>query len=876
MTKEYKQIFAGLFFLLGLACIVFYAFSHYMDSRTAQDVRMIAHGHLQGIMEQEASRFEAIKAIRRTQVDSLRATLQELEIEADSNTVKSAIIRASLFQNLANCSLLDAEGNLSTVYGSPLLKLGDPDFLLKGILGGRQIVTGGWTDSGQLIIYAAPLSVSMPGGRRSVGILWCKPIAMFQRMMNLDDPMSLVTFRLIRRDGSYVVQSRGTGKDNYYSNLLTYCTPERRTVDQTVDDMKRAVATDGAFESNCRYVNAEKGIDERRSFRGVPLKDSNWYIVGILPYGVLNDAMEEMGASMARGALASVAVLAAGILLVFLLYLRMVKAQMKEARDARKKAEEAQAVAELASRTKSEFLSNMSHDIRTPMNAIVGLTSIARDHVDDSARVDSCLRKIMISGKQLLGLINDVLDMSKIESGKMTLKLEEISLRETMETICDIVRPQIRDKGQNFDVYISNILSENIYCDGIRLNQVLLNFLSNAMKFTPEGGSVDIELWQDPSPRGAAFVRTHFAVRDTGIGMSEEFKSKIFTAFEREDSRRVHRTQGTGLGLVIAKYIVDAMGGSIEVESAQGKGTRFHVAVDLERVVGAENGMSLPPWNILVVDDSAELRRTAELSLRELGTRPQTCRSGEDAVELVQKARAGGEAFFAALIDYKLGGGMNGIATAEKLRELMGGDVPVILISAYDWDDIEEEALKAGLGGFIPKPLFKSTLYRALNRLRDGGAVAEAEAPGEEKPSLDGLRVLLAEDQPINAEIATTILEEAGASVDHAEDGAIASRRFRESAEGWYDVVLMDLRMPRMDGIEAARTIRAMERSDAGTVPIIALTADAYAEDAKRCLDAGMNAHMAKPIDVNLLLRTLAELRRHRQDESGEAESRRR
>jgi len=672
------------------------------------------------------------------------------------------------------------------------------------------------------------------------------------------------------------VQSRGTGKDNFYSNLLAYCTPERRTVDQAVDDMKRAVAAGGAFEANCRYVNAEKGIDERRSIRGVPLKDSNWYIVGILPYGVLNEAMEEMGASMARGALASAAVLAAGILLVFLLYLRMVKAQMKEARDARKKAEEAQAAAELASRTKSEFLSNMSHDIRTPMNAIVGLTSIARDHVGDSARVDSCLRKIMISGKQLLGLINDVLDLSKIESGKMTLKLEEISLRETMETMCDIVRPQIRDKQQNFDVFISSILSESVYCDGVRLNQVLLNFLSNAMKFTPEGGSVDIDLWQEPSPRGAAFVRTHFAVRDTGIGMSEEYKKKLFTAFEREDSRRVHRTQGTGLGLVIAKYIVDAMGGSIEVESAQGKGTRFHVAVDLERVDGAGKGMSLPPWNVLVVDDSAELRRTAELSLRELGTRPQTCRSGEEAVELVQKARAGGEAFFAVLIDYKLGGGMNGIATAEKLRELMGGDVPVILISAYDWDDIEEEALKAGLGGFIPKPLFKSTLYRALKRLRDGGAAAEAEAPGEEKPSLDGLRVLLAEDQPINAEIAVTILEEAGASVDHAEDGAIASRRFRESAEGWYDVVLMDLRMPRMDGIEAARAIRAMERSDAGTVPIIALTADAYAEDAKRCLDAGMNAHMAKPIDVNLLLRTLAELRRHRQDESGEAESRRR
>ena len=280
--------------------------------------------------------------------------------------------------------------------------------------------------------------------------------------------------------------------------------------------------------------------------------------------------------------------------------------------------------------------------------------------------------------------------------------------------------------------------------------------------------------------------------------------------------------------------------------------------------------MSLPPWNVLVVDDSADLRRTAELSLKELGTRPQTCRSGEEAVELVQKARAGGESFFAALIDYRLGGGMNGIATAEKLRKLMGGDVPVILISAYDWDEIEEEARKAGIGGFIPKPLFKSTLYRALNRLRDGEAV-DAEDTAEEKPSLDGLRVLLAEDQPINAEIAVAILEEAGASVDHAEDGSLAVRRFHESAEGWYNVVLMDLRMPRMDGIAAARAIRAMERADAGTVPIIALTADAYAEDARRCLEAGMNAHMAKPIGVKLLLRKLAELRRHRPDESGEA-----
>ncbi|MCR5259366.1 MAG: cache domain-containing protein [Desulfovibrio sp.] len=300
MKKEFKEIFAGLFFLLGLACLVFLTLSHYMDSRTVQDVRMIAHRHLQGMMEQEANRFEAIKAIRRTQVDSLKATLQELEIEADSGAVKAAIVRASRFQNLANCSLLDADGVLSTLYGPPIVKLGDPDFLLNGLLDGRQIVTGGWTDSEQLIIYAAPISVPMPGGNRSVGILWCKPISMFQRMMNLDDPESLVTYRLVRRDGSYVVQSRGAGKDDYCSNLLAYCTPEGRTVGQAVDDMKRAVSSGGSFEANVRYVNAEQGIDERRSVRAAPLKDSNWYLVGIHPYGVLDETMNGRAGTACR------------------------------------------------------------------------------------------------------------------------------------------------------------------------------------------------------------------------------------------------------------------------------------------------------------------------------------------------------------------------------------------------------------------------------------------------------------------------------------------------------------------------------------------------------------------------------------------------
>ena len=345
----------------------------------------------------------------------------------------------------------------------------------------------------------------------------------------------------------------------------------------------------------------------------------------------------------------------------------------------------------------------------------------------------------MISGKQLLGLINDVLDMSKIESGKMTLKPEELSLRETMETMCDINRPQLKVKQQNFDVFISGILAETVDCDGLRLNQVLLNFLSNAVKFTPEHGSVELELRQEPSPKGDGWVRCHFTVRDTGIGMTEAFRKKLFTAFEREDSRRVNRTQGTGLGLAIVKYIVTAMGGTIDVKTGVGKGSSFHVTIDFERVPSPQD-LHLPPWRVLVVDDSARLRETAEYALRELGVQVQTCGSGAKAVELVAQARERGEDFKFVLIDYKMPD-MSGIEAALQIRKL-ASDVPVSLISAYDWNDIEEEAKTAGISSFIAKSLFKSTLYRALNDYGQEGASAQPEKKeSERRMNLDGIRV---------------------------------------------------------------------------------------------------------------------------------------
>ncbi len=517
---------------------------------------------------------------------------------------------------------------------------------------------------------------------------------------------------------------------------------------------------------------------------------------------------------------------------------------------------EALRVAKEANAAKTSFLSNMSHDIRTPMNAIIGMTEIAVDYIDDKTRVMDCLHKIKLSGKHLLGLINDVLDMAKIESGKMTLHMDQISLRDTMDTICGITRVQIKEKAQHFDIFIRSILCENVYCDNLRLNQVLLNLLSNAIKFTQEDGSIFVRLWQEESPRGEDLVRTHFSITDTGIGMNPEFIETIFDAFTREDVKRVQKTQGTGLGMAITKRIVDSMSGAIEVESEPGKGSTFHIILDLRRAPDTEKELQLPPWNILVVDDNEELCVTASESLKALGATPQWCTDGESALQRAVEAHERGEDFFAILVDYRMPG-TNGVETAKQIRDALGEETPIELISAYDWSEIREEADREGLTGFIPKPLFRSTLYHELCALAPDADVSAAASVRPEALDLEGMHILLAEDNDINAEIATIILAENGATVDRAEEGGRALEMFSQSEPGTYKAILMDLRMPHMDGLEATMAIRALGRPDAATIPIIAMTADAFAEDAQKCLAAGMNAHLAKPVDIDQLKKTL-------------------
>ena len=574
---------------------------------------------------------------------------------------------------------------------------------------------------------------------------------------------------------------------------------------------------------------------------------SEWYLISVMPYGMLDESINDLSAQRTFITLLACGSILLFLTLIFLRYFFLTRQQLQELGTARQAALE-------ASKAKSEFLANMSHDIRTPMNAIVGMTAIATAHIDDRKQVQNCLRKISLSSRHLLGLINDVLDMSKIESGKLTLTLEAISLREAIEGVVGITQPQIKAKKQNFNIHIENITTENVYCDSVRLNQVLLNLLSNATKYTPEGGSIQLSLFEEASPRGENFVRTHLKVKDNGIGMSPEFLQRIYESYSRADEARIHKTEGAGLGMAITKYIVDAMGGTIDIQSELNKGTEFHITIDLEKATLPEADMVLPPWNMLVVDDDAVLCQTAVSALKSIGVNAESTLSGESAMKrIVQRHRQHND-YQIILLDWKLPD-MDGLQIAREIRRSFGSEIPILLISAYDWTEFEAEAREAGINGFISKPLFKSTLFYGLRQYM--GLEATHQPASGNDAGLSGSRVLLAEDNELNWEIAYELLSDLGVELEWAEDGQICLDKFRESPEGYYDFILMDLRMPHMTGYEAAQAIRGLNRADSASVPIIAMTADAFAEDIQRCLECGMNAHIAKPIDVAELTRLL-------------------
>ena len=514
---------------------------------------------------------------------------------------------------------------------------------------------------------------------------------------------------------------------------------------------------------------------------------------------------------------------------------------------------DALAAAEHANKAKTTFLNNMSHDIRTPMNAILGFTALAAAHTDDPALVQDYLHKITTSGQHLLSLINDVLDMSRIESGRVQIENKEVHLPDVLHDLRTIVNANILAKNLEFFIDAVDVQNEDVLCDKLRLNQVLLNLLSNAIKYTHSGGRVSVRVLQKPCSR-AGYATYEFHVKDNGIGMSPEFQKHLFEAFSREETSTVSGIQGTGLGMAITKNIVDMMGGTITVQSQPDRGTEYTVSLPFQLAGGPVRYEIVPQlqgMRVLVADDDSNTAISVSHMVQQIGMRADWTLSGKEAVLRTQVAQDQHDPFGAYIIDWMMPD-LNGIETVRRIRRIIGDDKPIIILTAYDWSDIEQEAREAGVTAFCAKPLFLSELRDILSK------PYQAPQPEAAAPQYDfaGKRILLVEDNPLNQQIAQEVLEQAGFAVDTANDGDVAVETMRQAQPGQYDLVLMDIQMPRMDGYTATRQIRTLD-SPVANVPIVAMTANAFDEDRHKALEAGMNDHISKPIEVPSLLATL-------------------
>ena len=840
MTKRFFAI-SGIC-LIALCSAVFVWIGSYMNQKSEKAITEIGAIYMSEMSKQIHQKFDAIIDLKLSQAQGIVKRTPQENAQYGNAMIQELALSAEI-REFTYLALYTEDEQQQIIYGNPV-KIVKPEEFSEILKDKSKRVTTGFDENGdKVLMLAIDAEYPMEGNKKSSSLVVALPMSYLEKALLLDEEASMMYSHIIRKDGSFVIRSGKGLQEDYFIRIKELVSElNGKTPEDYAQELRNVMEKDENY-STLIIVN-----DVYQQLYCSSLPNSEWYLVAVMPYGILNDNISELSDIRQYAVLEACGVIIIVILIIFILYFIMTQQQLKELNEAKKEAVE-------ANRAKSEFLSNMSHDIRTPMNGIVGMTAIAMSNINDNARVKDCLAKITLSSKHLLGLINDVLDMSKIESGKLTLNIHQISLREAMESIVNIVQPQIKSKNQHFDIFIQKIQTENVHCDSVRLNQVLINLLSNAIKFTPENGSIRVYLEQESSPLGENYVRCHFKVKDSGIGMTEEFQKKIFDKFSREQKDQVYKTEGTGLGMAITKYIIDTMGGTVELKSTPGEGSEFHIVLDLEKAFTLEEDMILPPWNVLVADNNQDLCQSAVFSLKEIGINAEWALDGKTAIEMVKKRHQEDNDYEIVLLDWKMPG-MDGLQTMREIRKQVGDNIPILIISAYDWSDIEEEAIKAGANGFISKPLFKSNLFLGLSSFMMKEDTEESQK-NENKQRFTGKRILLAEDNDLNWEFAEDILSEAGFELERAENGQICVEKFQQSDVWYFDVILMDIRMPVMSGYDAAKTIRAMkERADVN-LPIIAMTADAFSEDIQHSLECGMNEHISKPIDVDRLIQIL-------------------
>lgn len=663
--------------------------------------------------------------------------------------------------------------------------------------------------------------------------------------------------------------------------------------DNLLDAMKDAEYDDGySYDSFVRVFQSGeegevsftyKGIRETLSF--VPVEHTDWLLTYLIRESVISNEIGYISSDIIRRSIIQSIIILLAILSMFIFVLvqsrrnarllleqKTAEAEIKgkqeeleqrialqhKLEDQSKVISEALTAAEEANKAKTAFLSNMSHEIRTPMNAIIGLDNLALRDETLTEKTREYLRKINGSAKHLLGLINDILDMSRIESGRLVLRKEEFSFSEMLEQINTMVTAQCDEKGLSFECQVMGHVDEYYIGDVMKLKQVLVNILSNAIKFTDAPGSITFSIEKINDYEDSSTLR--FSIKDTGIGISKEFLPKVFDSFAQEDSTRKNKYGSTGLGLAITKNIVELMNGTISVESEKGVGTEFTVVITLKNCKNpTENisAISTKDMHVLIVDDDPIACEHARLVMDDAGVKADTCLGGKEALEMLEICHAKHDPYNLVILDWKMPE-MDGMEVAKEIRTRYDNETTVIILTAYNWDEIMDEALHIGVDSFLAKPFFASSVIDEFTRIARRNNMSAAKE--KKRAELTGRHILLAEDFIVNAEIVKELMELRDATIDHAENGKLAVEMFEKSEPGYYDAILMDVRMPEMDGLEATKAIRELSREDSQTIPIIAMTANAFDEDVQRSLQVGMNAHLSKPVESDLLYKTLEEL----------------
>ncbi len=841
MNKRINNFFRSSVVAVVAVCVVVFIFlTSFMTHQTKRTVMEISDKYMAEMSRQIKQKFEAIIMLRLSQVEGMIMRTPPEEAEYGAEMLEELMMSAEI-RNFSWLGLYDRDGKIEKIYGEEIEIVNDGDVLSSLEEDGMLVEEGKTSEGEKLLLLGAKAAYPMGNGNTSAALVAGLPMDYLGMVLFLNENDAMVYSHIIDGEGNFVVRSADAFRENYFTRMREqFEVFEGKEAEEYVSELQEAISNRSVYST---MVSME---GEQLHLYCLPLSENtSWYLISVLPNGYMEESVSRLDSMRTLVMVCSVGMILLVMSVIFVIYYRLSKQQIRDL-------DQAMGEAVHANMAKSEFLSSMSHDIRSPMNAIIGMTEIAQRNIDDKARVKDCLHKVSLSSQHLLGLINDVLDMSKIESGKMTLNEVPMSLREVMDDIVNIIQPQVKARAQQFDIYIQKIMTENVYCDTVRLNQVLINLLTNAVKFTPEGGRVDVHVFQEASPLGEEYIRNHFEVEDTGIGMSEDFQKKIWDTFSREETDEVRHIVGAGLGTSITKKIIELMGGNIELKSKLGKGSTFHVTLDLRKADASEMEMRLPEWNILVVDDNEWLCLSAVSNLEELGVHAEWTLDGRDAVRIIEERHNKGEDYRFVLVDWKMPN-MDGIETIREIRKRVGRSVPIFLISAYDWNELGEDVAPE-IEGFISKPLFKSTLYERLKQYMEGYDAQSEEK--EEEVDFTGKHILLAEDMDINWEVAYEILSITGMVLDRAENGQICVDMFQKSEVGYYDAILMDLRMPVMNGYDATKAIRALGRPD-NNLPIIAMTADAFSDDAEHCLQCGMNAHIPKPLDIGECMRVL-------------------